>query len=290
MATASTIVNRSTVRIRGNVENDTTPYRGRVPGSVRNRACRAARKHREETLTSNPGEHQAERRATHGQQNTFSQELARDAAAARAEREARRDLLPPSGRTHEKEIGDVRARDQQDEANDAHQDQQRRSESLAQASPACATRHDVDSAAMNRWRNGPAPGIAASTIWGHATASRPSTCASESPARRRAITLKVFDADNERPRQLGPDRRCGAQGHRDLRDTTDGRAREAAMRDADDRDGSAEDDDRLTNRVWLPAQSPLPIAFGDDRNRGRARAIVLWRQEPTGDRAIPSVS
>ena len=52
--------------------------------------------------------------------------MPRDAAAPGADRRTNRNLAPAAGRANEQQVGDVRARDQQHEADRARQDQQRR--------------------------------------------------------------------------------------------------------------------------------------------------------------------
>ena len=98
-------------------------------------------------------------------------------------------------------------------------------------------------AAMKRSRDGSAFGIATSTTCGHATSSRVLTSAFDKPARRRAITLRVFAPATSILASSG--RICGAapQGQRQIRDLSNGRAREPGTRDADDGDRSAVDQD-----------------------------------------------
>ena len=62
---------------------------------------------------------EAEHAAGERQHDALGQQLADDAAAAGADRRADRDLAPPAGRAHQQQVRDVRARDQQHEADGA---------------------------------------------------------------------------------------------------------------------------------------------------------------------------
>ena len=129
-------------RIGRNVEHDGA--RARAWSRARPQAARrACCKDGQEAAAAGPRQHQTECRAGQGQQDAFGQELPRHAAAARAEGEARGNFTPPRRCPGHEEDGDIRARDQQHEADQGHQDEQRRPEQLTQAAPPRAAGHDV---------------------------------------------------------------------------------------------------------------------------------------------------
>ena len=64
-------------------------------------------------------------RSRHGQQQAFGQQLADQAVVRGAEREARRELMPPGGGARQQEIRDVGAGDEQHQRDDAGQRDQR---------------------------------------------------------------------------------------------------------------------------------------------------------------------
>src|SRR5205814_4033493 len=75
----------------------------------------------------NPGaEHDADDAAGGREQQALDDQLTREVALARAEREADRELAPPRNTGREQQVSDVRARDQQHEQDRAEQDRQRR--------------------------------------------------------------------------------------------------------------------------------------------------------------------
>ena len=78
------------------------------------------------SLDAQAGDQQAEGAAREREEGRLGEELADDAAAARAEGRADGDLLAPAERPGEHEVGDVGARDQEDEPDRAEQHQQRR--------------------------------------------------------------------------------------------------------------------------------------------------------------------
>ena len=73
-------------------------------------------------------DHQPEHAAHRRQHDALGQQLPHDAAAAGADRGADRDLALADGRAHQQQVGDVGARDQQDEGDRAQQHPQRRSD------------------------------------------------------------------------------------------------------------------------------------------------------------------
>ena len=68
---------------------------------------------------------EAKRAANHRQQQVLNQELLGEAAPRRTDRGADCELVSPRRRSHQQQIGDIRARDQQDEADGADKHQQR---------------------------------------------------------------------------------------------------------------------------------------------------------------------
>jgi hypothetical protein len=76
-------------------------------------------------LDGDGGEQQPAARAERGQREALGQQLHRDAAAARAEGDAHRELVLPRERARQHQVGDVGAGDQQDEADRSEQNPQR---------------------------------------------------------------------------------------------------------------------------------------------------------------------
>ena len=72
-----------------------------------------------------PCQRQSESAANHREQRAFGQQLSNDAAPSGAKRRSDRHLFLPVGRPRQQQVGDVRAGDQQNEADDSHQYPQR---------------------------------------------------------------------------------------------------------------------------------------------------------------------
>ena len=72
-----------------------------------------------------PCQRQSESPANHREQRAFGQQLSNDAASSGAKRRSDRHLFLPVGRPRQQQISDVRAGDQQNEADDSHQYPQR---------------------------------------------------------------------------------------------------------------------------------------------------------------------
>ena len=73
------------------------------------------RRQRRRRAHHRPGERSAHHRATGGEQEALGEQLATEAAASRAERGAQRELALARDTAREKQVGDVRARDEKDE-------------------------------------------------------------------------------------------------------------------------------------------------------------------------------
>ena len=92
-----------------------SPMRGMSPGI-----------HGEERADANQARAQSKDAASHGEHQAFGEQLANDASAgrARARMPADGDFALPARRADQQEVGDIRTRDQQDEADCAGQNQQ----------------------------------------------------------------------------------------------------------------------------------------------------------------------
>ena len=91
-------------------------------------ARQAGRVDGEQRADADDAENRPEHAAGERQHDALGQQLAHDAAAARADGGAHGNLAPPAGRAHEQQVGDVRAGDQQHEADGADEHQQRRAD------------------------------------------------------------------------------------------------------------------------------------------------------------------
>src|ERR1041385_1913677 len=71
---------------------------------------------------------QADQSAKNSEQQTFGQQLFDDLSARCAKRGSHRQFMTARGSAREKQIGDVRARDEKDEGDGARQDKERSEE------------------------------------------------------------------------------------------------------------------------------------------------------------------
>ena len=71
---------------------------------------------------------QSQRAAQQREREAFDKQMTRDVTPARAQRRAQRELLPSSLRSHQQQIGNVRAGDHQDDADGSHQQPEHRSD------------------------------------------------------------------------------------------------------------------------------------------------------------------
>ena len=82
----------------------------------------------EQRANADDAEDGAEHAAGERQDDALGEQLTHDAAAAGANCRPDSDLSTPAGRAHEQQVGNVRARNQQDEADGTNQYQQRRTD------------------------------------------------------------------------------------------------------------------------------------------------------------------
>ena len=71
------------------------------------------------------GEHDTQRAAEHGEQDALGEELADDPKPSGPQTQAECDFAPAGGRARQEEVGDVRARDAEDEAHQRQEDVER---------------------------------------------------------------------------------------------------------------------------------------------------------------------
>ena len=96
-------------------------------GLGRDRARHAFERHHAEQQIADPDrEHQSDDAAGDREHEALGERLADQPAASGAERQPHRDLLLPRRRAAQQQVGDVRARDQQHEADHGHQHEERR--------------------------------------------------------------------------------------------------------------------------------------------------------------------
>src|SRR5207249_11806481 len=79
-------------------------------------------------VRTHDGERDADSSADQGKQQAFHQQLTSDAPTAGADGGSNGDFTLTAGGTRQKQAGNIRARNQQDERNGAEQDQQGRTE------------------------------------------------------------------------------------------------------------------------------------------------------------------
>ncbi len=84
-----------------------------------------AGQHRNQERRAPPREQQSGCRAQRHQHDAFGEQLTDQSAAAGANREPDRDLVLPGRRAGEQQVGDIRAADEEHDADDPHHDQQR---------------------------------------------------------------------------------------------------------------------------------------------------------------------
>src|SRR5262245_7975287 len=90
-------------------------------------------------------EEQSESCAREREQNAFGQKLPDQSGPARAQRQPHPDLVAPGGAARQEQVRDVGAGNQQDDAHDGHENEQRRSISLAETLETFRERHDAES-------------------------------------------------------------------------------------------------------------------------------------------------
>ena len=92
------------------------------------RARNAARAQRLDRTNGQIREQEPDGAAGQGQDDAFGEHLQDEPAAAGAESRADRDLFPADRRAHQQQVGDVRARDQDDHADGREEREQRRAD------------------------------------------------------------------------------------------------------------------------------------------------------------------
>ena len=123
-ASAGTVPNTSPVRDRHHQREEQHRPVDRDFG----RAARESLGERDQQFDAPDGQHQAERAADDGQQRALGEQLPQQPRAAGAERRADRHLALAPHHSREREVGDARADDQQNEAGRPEQHEQRRFE------------------------------------------------------------------------------------------------------------------------------------------------------------------
>ena len=203
-------------------ESDHPRIHRRVEGNRERR-----RRHQRHQSTRRPDREQnARQSAGRGQQQALEQQLTDQTATAGADREANRDLTLSAGRAREQQPGEVRARNQQDDADDRHQGRHHRQHQAGRAVPPQRLRNDrlafvlfviLPRAARRRHPETPAPARAT-----HRDEAVRMTCRNELPrCGKRSPDMKA---------------RCIVIGTNTSSDSAGHRAAETFGRDADDRE------------------------------------------------------
>ena len=97
------------------------------------RAARSGRQHADQQTTGPQGHHQSEGSTEEGQQRRFGEQLPNQPPAAGADRQTHGHLLLPRIAACQQQVGDVRAGDQQHDADQRQQHLQRLREAVTQA-------------------------------------------------------------------------------------------------------------------------------------------------------------
>ena len=244
---------------------------------------------RREQHAAGPGrEQQAQHGAGQREDATLHQVLANDARAARAEGEAKRDLLLTGGRPREHQVRDIGARDQQDEPHHRHEHNERHRELRAEiGQPARAGEH------VEVLREEPlAEG--GRRVWNRLDLLLVDLAIDDI---HRRVCLRARDAglqpceDVEPPAapvvEIVPRRghlRLHHHRRQDVGGLADLQAREALRGHADNGEGMAVDVDRLVQDRGITAEAAHPVAVAEHGDRMAAGRLVVGRVEHASKR------
>ena len=222
------------------------------------------------------GQQQSDGAAKHREEHAFGDELAHHVAAARAEREARRDLSSSSGKAREQQVGDVRARDQEHARHGAEEQQITLS---LRADRIVQERHDLD-----RRRRVDVGRVRRAVAGGDRRSSPRAPASSDTPGRSRAIGLEKEAAAVQLRRR---EKRHFA-GPRDPDLLVIQRERGCGLgQDADDRVGRAVERERLAEHRRIAVEALLPHLLADQHHVLAAGAIFI-RREVAADHRLQS--
>ena len=217
---------------------------------------------RDQQTNTAPGEREAKRAADHSEQRALRQEVARQPSRAGAERATDRDFTVTRFRANEEQVGDVRARHEQHEADRREQDPERAGDV-------------ADERIVHRQRRGDDARLIrshASELFDQARDLRARRC-------DRCVVAQPGDGlDGEQKRRRRACRLC-RQPQLDQRS----RERERGGHDADDGRGHAVDQDGAADDGWIRAEAPHPEAMRQHGNVRRTRC-ALGLGEPSAER------
>ena len=232
---------------------------------------------RADAAQSERGDRQPERPADDRQQQAFGEQLPDDSPVRGAERGPHRHLLAPPDRARQQQVGDVRAGDQQHEADGRHQHDQR---SPHVADHLLAQRHDAEREAAVRRIDVRMTGAKARRQRGHLRLRLLERRAGPE-LRHDVVVLAAADlrrVGSERQRQqhlrIGDD---AERGQRLLAQ------RERRLQHAHDLCRLAVEHDRPADHGRVAAEAALPGAVAENRH-GRRRLRVLFRREQPAER------
>ena len=259
----------------------------KVGGPVEGERHRRERQQRRHEQVDRPvTEQQAERAADERQHHPLGQQLLHDPDAAAAEREAHGDFLPPRRAAGQHHVGEVQARDDEDD----HRHPDQHGEHSAHVAIVLRARGDRRARQLlHREQLVLVLGrVGALELGGQLPERR----------RRRLGRQARFQAAHQDERLAAPvrHRRRGrvvaheivfdelvrADWHPDLGGCQGGRSSEAARRDPDDRERAAVDADRPAQETDVAAVT-LPVRVADDGDSGSASgALLLFGERAAG--------
>ena len=205
-------------------------------------------------------------RADHRQQQAFRQQLADEPPAAGAERRPHRELALARGRACEQQVGDVRARDEQHEADGAQQQQQRGPRVFDDVAVQRGDR-ELEVSVVLRVRL--------------LEAFRDVLNVSRRGVTAHAVLHAADHVEEPRAAVVYAERLIVGEWHPEL---ALGRVRQRRRHHADDRVGDAVQPDRLPDDVRVPAEALHPEAVTEQDDVVFAR-LVLLRAERTPEDA-----
>ena len=227
-------------------------------------------------MAAPPGEQQSHRRAEHGEDDAFGEQLPDQAAAVGAERESHSHLPAAGDGAGQQQIGDVRADDAEQQCDADHEREQRRLERCAHARESLRAIADVHLRLSRRELAG------RSRAWrcvamncGTSRVISCSACASVTPGARRPRRSSQLDVRSSSTRRFGCSASCIEIGSQmsvcapTISPVNDGGV------DADDRDAIVVDDDRASDHRRIVVKAARPVAVADRRDRRAADRLIF---------------
>ena len=248
---------------------------------------RTRRQHGDDRATAPARDQQPRGGADRREHDAFDQQLPDQAPASRAERQPHGELLASCHRLREQQVGHVRARDRQDQADDTEQHIERPRIAITEIGDARVARdqHQRLLQVLLKIDGGPV-----------LRQRRLAQLRQEVAQARLGLFLRLSGrqpSENRQPPVAAPieraflaaNDRLGAERRRDVEGAADLQAEEIAVRDADDRERVAVEVNRFSDHVRAAAILALPEAVTEDRHRSirSAAAPVIVGREETPD-------